>query len=107
MIFSYPSGLYDASTMDGDEYALDVTQVQWTANIMSIISTATITIERMLPPRPSSGGNCIKMGLPGKSILGDYFQENMSSGRPFLLLRIRFPGRPIFIQFIPGRTRPR
>ena len=39
-----------------------------------------------------------KIGLPGKSILGDYFQENMTSRRPFLLLRISFPGRPIFIQ---------
>ena len=48
------------------------------------------------------GGNCIKIGLPGKSILRDYFQENMTSRRPFLLLRISFPGRPIFIQFIPG-----
>ena len=26
----------------------------------------------------------------------------MTSGRPFLLLRIRFPGRPIFIQLTPG-----
>ena len=25
----------------------------------------------------------------------------MISQRPFLLLRIRFPGRPIFIQFVP------
>ena len=24
-----------------------------------------------------------KIGLPGKSILGDYFQENMTSQRPF------------------------
>ena len=48
------------------------------------------------------GGNCIKMGLPRQSILGDYFQENRTSRRPFLLLRISFPGRPIFIQFIPG-----
>ena len=39
----------------------------------------------------SSGGNCIKIGLPGKWILGDYFQENMTSPRPFLLLRISFP----------------
>ena len=38
------------------------------------------------------GGNCIKIGLPGKLILRDYFQENR---RPFLLLRISFPGRPI------------
>ena len=49
-----------------------------------------------------SGGNCIKVCLPGKSILRDYFQENRISRQPFLLLRISFPGRPIFIQFIPG-----
>ena len=47
------------------------------------------------------GGNCIKIGLPGKSILGYYFQENRTPRRPFLLLKISFPGRPIFIQFIP------
>ena len=46
-------------------------------------------------------GNCIKIGLPGKSILGDHFLDNRSSRRPFLLLRISFPGRPIFIQFVP------
>ena len=46
--------------------------------------------------------NCIKMGLPGKSILGDYFQENMNSQRPFLSWRISFPGRPIFIQLPPA-----
>ena len=34
-------------------------------------------------------------------ILRDYFQENRSLGRPFLLLRISLPGRPIFIQFVP------
>ena len=42
-----------------------------------------------------------KIGLPGKSILEDYFQENMTSRKPFLLLRISFPGRPIFIQLPP------
>ena len=26
-----------------------------------------------------AGGNCIKIGLPGKLILGDYFQENVTS----------------------------
>ena len=48
--------------------------------------------------------NCIKIGLPGKSILRDYFQENRyrSSGRPFPLLRISFPGRPISIQLVPA-----
>ena len=46
-----------------------------------------------------------KRGLPGKSILGDYFQENMTSRRPFLLLRISFPGRPIFIQLPPALWR--
>ena len=25
------------------------------------------------------GGNCVKIGLPGKLILGDYFQKNMTS----------------------------
>ena len=54
-------------------------------------------------PRPSAaGGDCIKVGLPGKSVLGDYFQENKTSRRPFLLLMIDFPSRPIFIQFVPG-----
>ena len=46
------------------------------------------------------GMSCIKIGLPRKLILGDYSQENRTSRRPFLLLRIRFPGRTIFIQFI-------
>ena len=32
-----------------------------------------------------------KISLPGKSILRDYFQENRTSRRPFLLLRISFP----------------
>ena len=49
----------------------------------------------------ASGTNCIKIGLPGKSILRDYSQENETSRRPVLLLRISFPGRPIFIQLPP------
>ena len=44
----------------------------------------------------------MKMGLPGKLILGDYFQGNRTSRSPFLLMRICLPGRPIFIQFIQG-----
>ena len=44
---------------------------------------------------PASRDQLYKIGLPGKSILGDYFQENMTSRRPFLLPRISFPGRPI------------
>ena len=55
------------------------------------------------PLRPTDAGtNCIKIGLPGKSILGDYFQENMTSPRPLLILRISFQGRPILIQLLPG-----
>ena len=54
----------------------------------------------------STKGNCIKIGLPGKSILRDYFQENGTSWRPFLLLRTTLSGRPIFIQFIPGAACP-
>ena len=38
----------------------------------------------------------------GRSLLGDYYQENGTSQRPFLLLRIDFPGRPNFIQLPPG-----
>ena len=36
-----------------------------------------------------------------------YFQENMTSRVPFLLLRIRFPGRPIFIHTFASRPRQR
>lgn len=39
--------------MEGEEYALEVTQVQWTENIIRIISTATMIMLRMLTPRPS------------------------------------------------------
>lgn len=48
-----PSWPYEARTMEGEEYALEVTHVQWTENIMSIINTATITMLRMLTPSPS------------------------------------------------------
>ena len=34
--------------------------------------------------RGHTGGNGIKIGLPGKLILIDYFQENRTSRRPFL-----------------------
>ena len=50
-------------------------------------------------PLAASGGNCIKIGIPGKLIFRDYY---MTSRRPFLLLRISFRGRPIFLQFVPG-----
>ena len=51
------------------------------------------------------GKNCIKIDLSGKSILVEYFQEIRTSRRPFLLLRISFPARPIFIQLPPGHER--
>ena len=47
-----------------------------------------------------------KIGLPGKLILGDYFQENRTSREPFLLLRISFPGSQIFIQLPPEPGSP-
>ena len=56
------------------------------------------------PSSRGAGTNCIKIGLPGKSILRDYFQENMTSRRPFLLLRLNFPGIPIFNQLPPDQT---
>ena len=60
------------------------------------------------PPRASSttspssgtsiwtGMNHTKIGLPGKSILRDYFNENRTSQRPFLSLRISFPPNTYF-----------
>ena len=48
---------------------------------------ATISIE----VKTKSGMKSIKIGLPGKLILRDYFQEDMTSQRPFLLPRISFP----------------
>ena len=52
------------------------------------------------------GMNCIKIGLPGKSILEDYFQENGTFRRPFLLLKISFPQR-LFMQLPPVAQRRR
>ena len=60
---------------------------------------AVVLVEALLL---DPGANCTKLDLLGKSILGDYFKESRTSKRPFLLLRINFPGRPIFIQFVPG-----
>ena len=34
-----------------------------------------------------------------------YFQESRTSRRHFLLLRISFPGKPIFMQFVPASSR--
>ena len=60
-----------------------------------------------IPTALPAGTNCIKIGLPGKFILSDYLQENRTFRRPFPLLRISFPGRPIFIQLPPaGRRDP-
>ena len=41
-----------------------------------------VLLDRGADPN-NSGTNCIKIGLPGKSILGDYFQKNMTSQRLF------------------------
>ena len=50
-----------------------------------------------------TGGNCIRIGLPGKSILGDYSQENRTSRRPFLLLQFsgKTPFYTICLQALP------
>jgi hypothetical protein len=40
--------------MDGEEYAFEVTHVQCTANIINIIMTITMTMERMFTPMLSS-----------------------------------------------------
>ena len=51
------------------------------------------------------GKNCIKIGLPGKLILRYYSQENRTSRRPFLLLRIGFPGRLFLYNCLQGCRR--
>ena len=40
-------------------------------------------------PSTRPGTNCIKIGLPGKSIIGDYFQENRG-----VILKRGSPGEP-------------
>ena len=42
--------------------------------------TTTPTKRRRTSSVSLTGTICIKIGLPGKSILGDYFQENIQSG---------------------------
>ena len=74
--------------------------------VAAVVVAAAVPSTSVAVPPPSAVPsppveNCIKIGLLGKSILRDYFQENRTSRRPFLLLRISFPGRPIVIQFIP------
>ena len=89
---------YSASRLHGHLFfPMKVGHISGKALYLSIISIHGLSWD---PQR--IGTNCIKISLPGKSILGDYFQENMTSRGPFLLLRISFPGRPIFIQLPPG-----
>ena len=52
---TYPSCPYEASTILGLEYAFEVTQVQCTANNISIMIRATIIILFTFIPTPSSG----------------------------------------------------
>ena len=57
---------------------------------------ATAAAGQQRPQRPKPGMNCIKIGLPGKSILRDYFQENMTSQRPFLCTENQFSRKTFF-----------
>ena len=54
----------------------------------------------LLPPVHPLRDQLYKKGLPGKLIPGDYFQENRTSGRPYLLLKIR-DGEDIFYTILP------
>lgn len=54
MLTTYPSWLYDAKTILGLEYALDVTHVQWTANNINNISNAITIMLLMLIPKLST-----------------------------------------------------
>ena len=93
-----------------DKYGLaparSVTECLCTPAPRSSTSMRATSSGAIMAATASSGMNCIKIGLPGKSILGDYFQENKTFQRPFLLLRISFPGRPIFKQLPSGPRRP-
>ena len=90
---------------DGVEAADD--DVKVAVKVLVLVLDGAVVRHRLRAGDPlvdAPGGNCIKIGFPGKLILGDYFRENRTctSRRPFLLVRISFPKRPIFIQFIPG-----
>ena len=71
-------------------------QAEQVAALPAALSSPTTPLWCSTQSGTSSGTNCIEIGLSGKSIPEDYFQENMTAQRPFLLLRISFPGRPIF-----------
>ena len=58
-----------------------------------------------------TGGNCIKIGLPGKSILRNYFQENRTFPETFYLTENQLSGKIYFYTIRPwcrggGRRRP-
>ena len=82
--------------------SLDPTHRVWMSDIDSYLPAVKLGA---VMRAGGAGMNCIKIGLPGNLILGYYFQENRTSQRPFLLQRISFPGRPIFIQLPPGGRR--
>ena len=48
-----------------------------------------------------AGGNCIKIGLPGKSILGYYFQSNGTYPKTFSLTENQFSGKTYFYTIHP------
>ena len=54
--------------------------------------------------RAAAGGNCIEIGLPGKLILRDYFQENRSSNRP-TIIEDQFSGKTYFYTSHPRKGR--
>jgi len=68
-IRSYPSLLNDANTILGLEYALLVTHVQWTTNIMSTSNIEIVTILLMFEPTPSP----LLLSLFNEVIVGGFF----------------------------------
>lgn len=66
---SYPSLLNDANTILGLEYALLVTHVQWTTNIMSTSNIEIVTILLMFDPTPSP----LLLSLFNEAIIGGFF----------------------------------
>ena len=57
----------------------------------------------LCPCEMRAGANCIKIGLPGKLTLRDYFQGNMTYRRPFFFTENQFSGKTYFYTIHPWR----
>ena len=58
-------------------------------------------LQRRVLRRGVPGTNCIKLGLPGKLILRDYFQGDYDFPKTFSLTEIQFSGKTYFYTIAP------